>query len=270
MSKSGVTTMRNVVLSLAGGLAAVAVIGTGYLAALPSAAHSNEATAPAQATDGAEKARIEGIVRDYLLENPEILIEVQQALVARQESAQKEQQLAVLQQEGDAIFRSPHDGIIGNPDARTTVVEFFDYNCGYCKHALSDMQTMVQENPDLRFVLKEFPILGPDSQQAHVVSAALKKIAPEKYPEFHIRLLSGSGRAGEAAAVRVATDLGVEEFALREAMRDPTINDEFASTYELASKLAITGTPAYVVGDEIVFGAVGAEDLLEKLAAAKQ
>lgn len=260
--------MRSVLFSLAATVATVALIGAGYLAARPEAPQAEQVSVPAG--DGAtmDQVRVETIVRDYLLKNPEILIEVQQALVAREQGAQKAQQVSVIQQEGDAIFRSPRDGIIGNPDAKTTIVEFFDYNCGYCKHALADMQAMVQNNSDIRFILKEFPILGPDSQQAHVVSAALKKIAPEKYPEFHIRLLSGSGRAGEAAAVRVATDLGVEEFALREAMRDPAINDEFGSTYELASKLAITGTPAYVVGNEVVFGAVGADDLAEKLAAA--
>jgi protein-disulfide isomerase len=149
------------------------------------------------------------------------------------------------------------------------VVEFFDYNCGYCKQALGDMEAMVEADPDLRFVIKEFPILGPDSQAAHIVSAALQRVAPDKYPEFHIRLLGSEGRADEASAIALTRDLGVEESALREAMRDPSVMDAFSQTYELASKLQISGTPAYVIGGEVVFGALGAAALTQHVEAAR-
>ena len=153
--------------------------------------------------------------------------------------------------------------------ARSPIVEFYDYNCGYCKRAIEDMHALTKADPDLRFVLKEFPILGPDSQKAHVVSMAFRKMMPEKYGEFHDQLLGGQGRAGEASAIKIALALGADEKKLREEMKDPAIAEAFARTYELANKLAITGTPSYVVGNEVVFGALGQEVLAEKISAAK-
>jgi protein-disulfide isomerase len=131
------------------------------------------------------------------------------------------------------------------------------------------MRALTEADPELRFVLKEFPILGPDSQRASVVSMAFHKMMPEKYAEFHRQLLGGHGRASEAAAIKIAVSLGADEAKLREAMKDPSINDIFNETYDLANKLSITGTPSYVIGDEVVFGAQGLEVLNEKLAAAK-
>jgi protein-disulfide isomerase len=161
---------------------------------------------------------------------------------------------------------SATDGILGNPEGSVTLVEFFDYNCGYCKRALADMDGMLAADPDLKFVLKEFPILGPDSQKAHVVSMAFRSLHPDLYPEFHRRLLGASGRADEASAIALAVELGADEAALRREMGNPAIGEAFARTYELADRLAITGTPSYVVGDEVVFGALGQEILTEKVA----
>ncbi|MBS9720547.1 DsbA family protein [Tianweitania sp. BSSL-BM11] len=257
--------MKKILLGLTGTVMALALLGGGYAAGRVNADPSPEATPQvAQATDRAET---ESIIRDYLLSNPEILIEVQTALTARDQEAQQKQQAEVLQNEKAAIYQSANDAIIGNPEGSKTVVEFFDYNCGYCKHALADMQAMVQDDPDLRFIMKEFPILGPDSQQAHMVAAAFKRVAADKYAEFHIRLLGGSGRASEASALRLAASMGVEEAALRQAMKDPAIVEEFTQTFELANKLAISGTPAYVIGDEVVSGAIGADALKSKVEA---
>ena len=114
-------------------------------------------------------------MREYLLANPELLLEVQQALDAKQKEEQRVAQKAIIKDAKDKIFKSAHDGIVGNPDGKITIVEFFDYNCGYCKRAVEDMQALTAADPDLRFVLKEFPILGPDSQKASVVSMAFRK-----------------------------------------------------------------------------------------------
>ena len=211
---------------------------------------------------------VEAIVRDYLLRNPEILTDMQAELEDRQ---REEQRLALLDAIGgssDAIFNAAHDGIIGNPEGSSTVVEFFDYNCGFCKRAYEDMAAMVAADSELRFVLKEFPILGPDSQKAHIVSMALRRLAPEKYGEFHRILLTGP-RATEATAIAAATGLGVDEAALRSEMRNPDIADAFNETYDLAQKLAITGTPSYVIGQEVVFGALGEAVLKEKVELAR-
>ncbi|EKF17302.1 DsbA family protein [Nitratireductor pacificus] len=226
-------------------------------------------TGVTQAADGVDKAAVEKVVREYLLANPEIMLEVQSALEKKQREQQEMAQRDVLDKASDAIFNSKHDGVIGNPEAAITVVEFFDYNCGYCKRALGDMQALVEDNPDVRFVLKEFPILSPQSREAHVVSAAVHAIAPEKYAEFHEALLGSDTRADGDVAVKIATGLGIDETALRAGMEDPQIQQVFAETYDLANQLAVSGTPAYVIGKEVVFGALGKDVLQEKIETAR-
>jgi protein-disulfide isomerase len=216
-----------------------------------------------------DRTEVEAIVRDYLLKNPEILLEVQDALEAKQKEEQKLASEGVIKNQKDEIFNSAYDGIVGNPNGKVTIVEFYDYNCGFCKRAIEDMQALTKEDSDLRFVLKEFPILGPDSQKASVVSMAFHKMMPQKYREFHTELLGGEGRATEAKAIKIALSLGADEAKLREHMKDPDIPDAISKTYDLANKLTITGTPSYVVGNEVIFGALGQQVLAEKIAAAK-
>ena len=262
---------KAIALGIAGVTVSFAMLAAGFLAgsrgALAAAPHAADGARPSLA-QAASRAEVEAIVRTYLIENPEILNEMQIVLEDRQ---REEQRLAVLDAIGsssDAIFNADYDGVVGNPEGSTTVVEFFDYNCGYCKRAYDDMAAMVAEDGNLRFVLKEFPILGPDSQRAHIVSMAFRTLAPEKYPEFHRALLLG-GRASEAAAIKAALDLGADEAALREEMKNPAILEAFNDTYELAQKLSITGTPSYIIGQEVVFGALGKAVLKEKVELAR-
>lgn len=216
-----------------------------------------------------DRAAVEEVVRSYLLENPEILTEMQLVLEERQKDAERVAQVDTIRTAAADIFDSAHDGLFGNPDGDVTVVEFFDYNCGFCKRALGDMEAMLAADPQLRFVLKEFPILGPDSQRAHVVSMAFRQLHPEKYGDFHLAMMKSSGRATEESAIRTAVSLGADEAQLRDAMKNPEIASVFAGTYELANRLAITGTPSYVIGEEVVFGAMGSEVLSEKVEMAR-
>lgn len=255
---------KTVIVGALGIAISFSMLAVGYMAG---GGHLTAVAAPQSAQVGPlDRTEVERIVRDYLLANPEIMYEVQTALEEKRAVEQRAAAVAVIDAERERIFNAPYDGVIGNPDGQVTIVEFFDYNCGYCKRALQDMEQLVQENPNLRFVLKEFPILGPDSQKATQVSMAVQAIAPEKYGEFHRRLLGGVGRAGEAGAIKAATSLGIDEGRLREEMKNPAINAAISETYELANKLSITGTPSYVVGDEVVFGALGRDALAEKLA----
>lgn len=262
--------MKNaVVIGTLGIGLSLAMLAFGYLAG---SGTPPVAVSPSMASSGTEplnRSAIQEIVREYLIENPDILVEVQQALETRQEEQQRLAQVETIRSATDTIFRAKHDGLIGNPDGRITIVEFFDYNCGFCKRALADMDRLVSDNPDLRFVMKEFPILGPDSQKAHQVSMAFRALAPGKYDEFHRRLLGAQGRANEAAAIRVATSLGVAEADLRAEMQNPDIGAAFNETYELANKLAITGTPSYVIGEEVIFGAMGHQLLSQKIEATR-
>ena len=224
----------------------------------------------AEPTAGFSRSEIETIVREYLIANPEIMLEVQDALEAKQRDQQQVAQLETIRGASEDIFNSAHDGVYGNPDGKFTLVEFFDYNCGYCKRALGDMLDLTKANPDVRFVLKEFPILGPDSQRAHIVGQAFQHLMPEKYGEFHVKLMSAAGRATEESAIKLAVSLGADEAALREEMKDPKIADVFNRTYEIANQLGITGTPSYVVGEEVVFGALGRDVLEQKIANLEQ
>lgn len=258
---------KAIAIGVIGVAASAGMLTLGYLAGASPASSAAEtpmvARAPAGTTD---RAAVETILRDYLLANPEIMIEVQTALETKQREQQRVAQSSIISGASDEIFNASYDGIVGNPDGDVTVVEFFDYNCSFCKRALVDMEAMVAADPELRFVMKEFPILGPDSQQAHLVSMAFRALMPEKYGEFHQALLGGAGAADGDSALQLALSMGVEEAALREEMTNPAIEQAFAATYDLANQLSITGTPSYVVGDEVVFGALGKEVLEEKVA----
>jgi len=234
-------------------LASALVIGA---IALPSAA---------SALDDSQKAEFGAFIRDYLLANPELVEEMQQALDIKKQTELAKFAKAAIGSNADAIFNAPTDVVIGNPDGDVTIVEFFDYNCGFCKRAMSDMSAIVEKDKNVRFVLKEFPILGPDSLAAHRVSMAFKAVLPEKYWEFHLALMGGDVRADEAQAITIATSLGADEAQLRQAMTAPTIEAAIRETYELADALGMSGTPSYVVGDEAVFGAVGVDALMEKI-----
>jgi protein-disulfide isomerase len=228
------------------------------------------AYSPARAFDDAQKKEIGDIVKDYLIAHPEVLIDVQQALEKKQDEARMAQAKVAVEQNEKQIFDAPYDLSVGNPHGKITVVEFFDYNCGFCKRAISDMDTVIKKNPDVRFVLKEFPILGQDSVEAHRISVAFRHIAPEKYGQFHRELLGGEEHATEGRALEVAASLGVSEEQIRAQMKKTNNEASVQQTYALAHKLGITGTPTYVIGDEAIFGAVGADTLDQKVANVEQ
>lgn len=258
---------KTILLGTASAAIAVAMLAAGFVAGNPAAMAEDAPQATQQVQ--LDRPAVEKIVREYLLANPELMLEVQSALEAKQKEQQQVASLQTITDAKDQIFNSARDGVLGNPDGKVTIVEFYDYNCGFCKRAQDDMQALIKDDPDVRFVLKEFPILGPDSQKAHIVSQAFLKLMPEKYGEFHNQLLGAQGRATEDSALKLALSLGADEAKLREAMADPTIQDTFEQTYDLANRLSITGTPSYVVGNEVVFGALGKDVLAEKIAAAK-
>ena len=263
---------RAILLSTAGMAAALGMLAAGFVAGRPQAAIANDnpqIVSVAAADTAVSREDVEVIIREFLVKNPEVLLEMQQSLETKQQEEQRVAHLQVIKEAKADIFNAAYDGVVGNPNGKTTIVEFYDYNCGYCKRAQEDMLALTAADPDLRFVLKEFPILGPDSQKAHVVSMAFRTLMPEKYGDFHNLLIGGQGRASEATAVKIALSLGVDEAKLRQEMKNPAINEAFAKTYDLANKLSITGTPSYVVGNEVVFGALGQEVLGEKIAAAK-
>ncbi|MGZ9720632.1 DsbA family protein [Rhizobium miluonense] len=229
-------------------------------------AASFAAIQPAAALDDQQKKEIGEFIKEYLVEHPEVLLDAQAALEKKQDAARLAQASQVIDQNKDAIFNSKDDVVTGNPKGSITVVEFFDYNCTYCRHALGDMDKLLKQDKDVRFVLKEFPILGADSVAASRVSNAFRQLAPEKYAEFHHKLLGSDGRASEDSAIEVASSLGVTEAAIRTEMTKSPNNNMIKATYQLATDLNVTGTPAYIIGNETISGAIGLEAIQEKIA----
>ncbi|AKI00981.1 protein-disulfide isomerase [Hoeflea sp. IMCC20628] len=225
---------------------------------------------PAAALDDSQKKEFGAFIHEYLLANPEIIEEMSQALEIKKEAESRVMAQAAISSNEDAIFRAPEDIVLGNPDGDVTVVEFYDYNCSFCKRAMNDMVGLLEKDPNVRFVLKEFPILGPDSLAAHRVAMSFRKLAPEHYRDFHVALLGGDVRATEAHAIEVATGFGVDAAALKAGMDDPAIDQSIKQTYELANALGISGTPSFIIGDEAVFGAVGEETLQAKITNMRQ
>jgi protein-disulfide isomerase len=209
-----------------------------------------------------EKAIVD-VVRDYLTKNPEILVEMTTELDKRQQAAESEKQQKVIGDNADSIFRSPLSYTAGNPKGDVTVVEFFDYNCGFCRRALPDVVKLVDTDDKVRVVFKELPIFGEESEWA--AKAALAAGKQGKYFEMHQKLYTAPGKADKDKALRVASELGLDVPQLEKDMEDPSITKALEETKELAQKLGVQGTPLYLIGDRIVPGAP--EDLYDQLVA---
>lgn len=212
---------------------------------------------------GTQKSEIETIVREYLLKNPEVLRDAINELESRQHVNEAEQRTKAIADNQEALTRSPHSAVLGDPNGAVTLVEFFDYNCGYCKTALPDLVRLMKEQPDLRVVLKDFPVLGPGSvEAAQVAIAARNQLKGPKYLDFHLKLLGLRGKpAGKAEALAAAKDAGVDMAKLTKDMAGPEIAASLQEVGKLADALSLSGTPTYVIGDEVVVGAVGYDQL---------
>jgi protein-disulfide isomerase len=166
----------------------------------------------------------------------------------------------------------PAQVTLGSPQGDVTLVEFFDYNCGYCKRAMSDMLELLKDDSKLKFVLKEFPVLGEGSVQAAQVAAAVRmqdKSGGKKYLEFHQKLLGGRGQADKARALAVAKEVGFDLARIEKDIASDEVKAQLEESFKLAHALGLTGTPSYVVGSDVVVGAVGLNALREKVNTAR-
>jgi len=229
------------------------------------------APAYAQAFTLEQRGDIERIVKEYLLAHPELLQEVMGELEKRQSAAEAEKHQAAVKEYSAAIFTSPRQVTLGNAQGDVTVVEFFDYNCGYCKRAMTDMLDLLKADPKLKFVLKEFPVLGEGSVQAAQVAAAarLQDKGGKKYLEFHQKLLGGRGQADKTRALAVAKEVGFDVARLEKDMTSEEVKAQLEESFKLAEALGLNGTPSYVVGSDVVIGAVGLPALKEKVNTAR-
>lgn len=202
------------------------------------------------------KKDIEKIVREYLLKNPEIIQEAILELRKKQEMAETTARTKALQSHKKEIFESPRDVVIGNPKGNVTLVEFYDYNCGYCKRAVNDVAALLKSDPNLRVVLKQLPILSEGSVEAARVGVAVRMQDPSKYWAFHTALMSARGEANAAQALAAAQNAGLDIERIKKDMANPEVDATLHGVQELAKALAISGTPSYVLGDQLIPGAL--------------
>src|ERR1700712_5606353 len=173
-----------------------------------------------------QKAQIGAIVRQYLMENPEILRDVSQELDRKEKAESAAKRESSLRDQSDALFNSPYGEVIGNPDGKATLVEFFDYNCGYCKRALDDMAKLMKTEPDLKIVLKDFPVLGSGSVEAAQVAGAVRvQLKGDKFWAFHYKLLSTHGPVAKAQALAAAKESRVDMDQLNKDLAKPEIRN---------------------------------------------
>jgi protein-disulfide isomerase len=242
-------------------------------AAQPPKAEAVAPTAPAASAQPTKVAAVEGgisanqrkeieaIVKDYLLNNPEVLMEAQNVLEAKMDKIQAERTSVAIKQNAQEIFRPSGSPVVGNAKGDVTVIEFFDYNCPYCKKAYAEVVQLVDKDKQVKLILKEFPILSKGSEEAAKVALAAKMQG--KYWEFHRAMQEAQGQSNEAVALRIAEKVGLDMNRIRKDMASPEVKKEIDETRALAAKLGIQGTPHFLVGDRVIPGAP--ENLLEQM-----
>ena len=227
--------------------------------------------ASAQSFSDGQRGDIETIVRNYLVAHPEVIEEAMNELSKRQASAEAEKHEQSVSKNADTIFNSPRGVMLGNKDGDVTFVEFFDYNCGYCKRAMADMLDLMKSDPKLKVVLKEFPVLSPGSVEAAQVAVAVRMQDPsgKKYLDFHQKLLGGRGPADKAHALAAAKEAGLDMAKLEKDLASPEVKATIEENFKLAEAMGMNGTPSYVIGKQVVVGAIGLDGLREKIGLAR-
>ena len=225
--------------------------------------------ASAQSFSTDQRHEIENIVKEYLIAHPEVLQDAQAALDKRQQEAQAQKAHEAISKDSATLFNSSHQVVLGNPNGKVTMVEFFDYNCPHCKDAVSDMLNLLKKDPDLRFVLKEFPILAQGSVDAAHVAIAVRMQDPtgQKYLAFHQQVFNTRGMIDQDRALAAAREVGCDMARIEKDMKSPEVQTTIDEDMKLADAIGVDGTPSYVIGDQLIVGAVGFDKLQEKIAA---
>lgn len=231
---------------------------------------------PAVMADGltdlsdAERNALHNEIRAYLLENPEILLEVTEVLEQRQADQQAATDAELIAENSDALFNDGYSFVAGNPEGDLTIVEFLDYQCGYCKRAHPDVQALLNEDPNIRLVVKEFPILGPTSMTAsRAAIGVLQDQGPEAYKAFSDALMENEGQLNDAVIVRLAEEAGVDITTIDASASKDEVAEVVLANRELASELGLTGTPTFVIGKTILRGYAPLEEMRRIVAKAR-
>lgn len=225
-----------------------------------SVGHASAANQPDGLTP-AQREAVEETIRKVIIENPDLILQSIRAMEERDRLAKEAAAKDAVKRRGAELFRDPDSEVTGNPDGDITVVEFFDYQCGYCKRVYPTVKRLLEQDPNIKLVYKEFPILGPASTFA--AQSAIASRAQGKYESFHNALMESKGQLSEKRVLQIAEKVGLNVARLSSDMKAqaPETEKILALNYQLSSELNITGTPAFVIGETIIRGAVGLEEL---------
>jgi protein-disulfide isomerase len=235
------------------------VLGLAFAVALAPVAYADQLSSD-------QKKELGDFIKDYLVTHPDVLRAAIDSLDKHDKEVADQARLKAVQDQAGAIYRSKFQADVGNPKGNATLVEFFDYNCHFCKGALPDIAKLMKDDPDLHVVLKDFPVLGPGSvEAARVASAARNQLQGERFWDFHNKLLGMHGPIGKKEALGVAKEMGLDMDKLDKDMASKEVDDGLKETMAVADDLQINGTPTFVVGDSVVVGAVGYDELKGKV-----
>lgn len=218
--------------------------------------------------DTLSEDRVRELVLDTIRKNPRIVLEAVQIIEQQEQELKAAATAAVLSEKRELLENDPNAPVLGNPDGDVTIVEFFDYNCPYCRRVKPQIETLLEEDKNVRLVYREWPILGDGSTFA--ARAALASRAQGKYEEFHWGLMGMNGKAEEASVMRVAEQIGLDIAKLRRDMEAPEISNHIQTSMEMSRELGFTGTPSFVIGDELVPGVIEAAQMIKLVEKARE
>lgn len=213
-------------------------------------------SASAQSFTKEQREELDQIIQTYIMENPRVILEAIQRMQVREEEQKRQQALKNLVALKDQLINDPNAPVAGNPDGDVTIVEFFDYRCGYCKRVSPTVEKAVADDGNVRVVFKEFPILGPESMTAARASLSVWRLAPEKYMDFHNSLMGSKSGVSQSLVLSLAEKLGLDREKVKKEMNSDAVEANIRDNHHLAQSLGISGTPAFVIGNELVPGAI--------------
>lgn len=212
-----------------------------------------------------DPAELNPLIENYLMGDPTILQRLSAALDTKVQAEEREKSRTALAAVEDDLYEAEGHVVLGNPEGDVTLVEMFDYNCGYCRQAVPDMAQLLAEDPNLRVILKEFPILSQESIEAARVGVLVAE-ADVDYWDFHEALFTSRGQVTKETALQAAEALGLSRVSLELEMNTEKVAAVIQDSYEIARALNVTGTPTYIIGDAIIPGAIGVEELRQRIA----
>lgn len=218
--------------------------------------------APAVAADAPlSKEDVQKIVHQYIMDHPDVILD---AVNQYQQKSMAEQQQAAVETNHEYLFKDQRSPVIGNPDGDVAIVEFFDYNCGYCKRVLPTVQELINEDKGLKVIFKDIPILGPTSETAAKWALAAQK--QNKYFEFHTALMQHNGPINDDVLSKIASTLELDVNRIKKDVESTDVLLQLERNRSLFTQMGLGGTPAFIVGDEVVPGAVSKDDMKKKIA----